>query len=670
MRNLCEWFKAHWYVYKLNYTAYHATSQAIKALAHLRSSIGTKALVKIALDEECIPDNRISACNTLGDLKDPTAVGALKALIPNRYIKLRVSAANALAELGQSHWRSYVIGDNSDFEAMGKSKDETIVQRLIDIVADSKNDDEVRSYAALGIGNAGLESGFQPLIKRLDSFSCKRRESVIEALGRLGNRKAIDHLVPYLDHHQPGVVGAAAKAIGALGGQDTSKQLLPLLVRKHKEIRLGSAEGLAKCGQTKWKNLVKGDDADFERLSKDCNPTLLKYLLGTFDYAPIQPEYHKARGYAIVRGLGRSRSAEAGEVLLAILNHKYNDEQLLHHIIDAIGELGGQVSTNQLFPVLFSVSAATRKKVANAMERCGCLKWKDTVRGDSSDFERLGASADEKTVSHLITLLESCRESDPALATSIVKGLAKAQNARSMPSLIDSLECDDPLRSHVIHALESIDPKWRSTEYARKRMEMLLGDIDRIPSFACVNSDDVGRFSNVITVALKVLLVMSPTFYNEPENHSRICAILKGIEDLQCFPRRDILKQIAPTWQPSDDVIRKLVCEFDRFVERLHERGWCDISFSAIGNLAWICNAEAGQRLVAFVENREHLSFKYLDAGLAAVDAIGSIKYMEGRVVLESILQRESCVVQSMRHRVEDALRVLKADLMDEDVAD
>ena len=77
--------------------------------------------------------------------------------------------------------------------------------------------DEIRAYAAEGLGNVGDVYAVDPLIEALSDDNVTVRRFAISALGHLRDARAIEGLITFLNDDEPDMRCAAVVALGELG---------------------------------------------------------------------------------------------------------------------------------------------------------------------------------------------------------------------------------------------------------------------------------------------------------------------------------------------------------------------------------------------------------------------------------------------------------------------
>lgn len=157
------------------------------------------------------------------------------------------------------------------------------------VAALGDRDADVRSAAALSLGELGLERAVPPLLACLDDREARVRQAAIVALGRLGlpsafeplaaaltdgspdvrfqaatslveidAARAFDPLLAALDDPDGEVVGAAALGLGAIGDRRAADPLVARLDHARRETRFEVAYALARLGDPRATPHVAG----------------------------------------------------------------------------------------------------------------------------------------------------------------------------------------------------------------------------------------------------------------------------------------------------------------------------------------------------------------------------------------------------------------------------
>lgn len=127
---------------------------------------------------------------------------------------------------------------------------------------DYQDDHNIRLAAATALGKIGDRRAVDPLIAALDDQG-RVKEVVVQALGEIGDPRAADPLITVLDDRDWEVKSTAAKALGKIG-EDRAIQPLIMILREQNEIvRWNAVEALETItGESygndipKWEQLI------------------------------------------------------------------------------------------------------------------------------------------------------------------------------------------------------------------------------------------------------------------------------------------------------------------------------------------------------------------------------------------------------------------------------
>lgn len=219
------------------------------ALGHLGGSGPLEPLLR-ALGEPS-PVLRSCAASALGRLGRAEALEPLVELLADPEGEVRRCAAQALYELGDKGWRNWIEGDDEDWLRLGHARDRR----------------------ALGVLRAVLKRGLDPAGRR----------KIAEALGRHGGEGALEPLTTLLDDGDPEVRARAAESLGQLDHPQAPDRAVAAAADLAPEVRLAAARALKKLGEPRWTELIRGDDEDFTRMSRDPDARLIEPLRRALD---------------------------------------------------------------------------------------------------------------------------------------------------------------------------------------------------------------------------------------------------------------------------------------------------------------------------------------------------------------------------------------------------
>ncbi len=130
-------------------------------------------------------------------------------------------------------------------EALGNLGDARAVEPLIKALGDG--DEDVRHAAAGALGKLGDIRAVEPLIKALGDGDGRVRREAARALGKLGDTRAVEPLIKALGGGDGRVRREAARALGKLGDARAVEPLINALLG-HRYVRYEAAKALGKPG--------------------------------------------------------------------------------------------------------------------------------------------------------------------------------------------------------------------------------------------------------------------------------------------------------------------------------------------------------------------------------------------------------------------------------------
>ncbi len=142
--------------------------------------------------------------------------------------------------------------------SLGLAKDSTSITDLTEIVADDKQDDELRGYAAVALGHIGIgdERVLRPIRRALKKRrSEKLRRATATALGMLSDHKAVSILMDELGKaRSQSAKGQVVVALANVGDERAIEPLIKLLRdgRQQDLTRALACAGLGIVGDVAW----------------------------------------------------------------------------------------------------------------------------------------------------------------------------------------------------------------------------------------------------------------------------------------------------------------------------------------------------------------------------------------------------------------------------------
>ena len=221
-------------------------ARAVDLVVKLRHPDTMRHLVTVLKDESEFA--RRSAVEVLNEIAEPGTIKYLLTALEDGDWWVRSRASDALAKIGGPKVMDAVlqlVGDKSDnirrsaIEILNQTKDERAVNHLITATQD--NDWWVRERAADALAEIRSEKAAPALLEMLNGDP-RSVPAALRALGRLGSSDVLPQLLPMLDRPEKDIRIEAVNAIGLLatsGSADTLKNRL-------RSMATGSDETIAK----------------------------------------------------------------------------------------------------------------------------------------------------------------------------------------------------------------------------------------------------------------------------------------------------------------------------------------------------------------------------------------------------------------------------------------
>ncbi len=141
----------------------------------------------------------------------------------------------------------YRTGAARAISSIVDAEDAEAIPTLLEMTRDE--DDDVRTWAAIGLGKIGDPQAVPALIETLKDSSNEVRRASAEALGAIGDPQAVPALIEVLKDENSLVRGYSAKALGAIGDPQAVPALIEAIKDTSKDIRQEAAESLVRIGK-------------------------------------------------------------------------------------------------------------------------------------------------------------------------------------------------------------------------------------------------------------------------------------------------------------------------------------------------------------------------------------------------------------------------------------
>jgi len=256
-------------------------ARAVDLVVKLRHPDTMKHLVNVLKDESEFA--RRSAVEVLNEIAEPTTVKALLMALEDGDWWVRSRASDALAKIGGPKVMDAVlqlVGDKNEnirrsaIEILNQTKDERAVDYLIKATRD--NDWWVRERAADALAEIRSEKAAPALIEMLTG-DARSVPAALRALGRLGSSAVLPQLLPMLDRPEKDIRIEAVNAIGHLATSDSADTLKNRL----RSLATGSDETIAKVAAQAMSRIesIAGTSASAPELRADAPGEAAKTLL-------------------------------------------------------------------------------------------------------------------------------------------------------------------------------------------------------------------------------------------------------------------------------------------------------------------------------------------------------------------------------------------------------
>jgi len=191
------------------------------------------------------PRARANAARALGDVTEAgerrRAVEALIAALEDDLPEVRMEACSSLGELREP------------------AAVQVLIKRLDDGIA------AVRQHAAIALGSIGDVAAFAPLAQALVEGPADLRFQAATSLAEIDAARAFDPIAKALDDKDPQVVAAPALSLGAIGDRKAQELLAPKLAHADAGARFDVAYALAELGDARGRDVLAAAVTDPER---------------------------------------------------------------------------------------------------------------------------------------------------------------------------------------------------------------------------------------------------------------------------------------------------------------------------------------------------------------------------------------------------------------------
>jgi HEAT repeat protein len=235
-------------------------------------------------------DECIEAATGLQELGGPRALKALAAAKDHPIPRVRLAVANALNALGSSDAVAIIAAlageESTRCAALSRLVELGVAgsrDRLAALLEQGSLQGSAEVSPALALARAGDGRAVGPLLRCLEREGASdswNRISILEALGQLGDPRALPALLPLLESGSGPIVEAAARAVGSIGGPEAIAALVKALDATDSwSLRVVAAESLGRTtgpsALEALKAAVRDDPTDAVRAAAEHSLRLL-----------------------------------------------------------------------------------------------------------------------------------------------------------------------------------------------------------------------------------------------------------------------------------------------------------------------------------------------------------------------------------------------------------
>jgi HEAT repeat protein len=354
---------------------------------------------------------RKAAAEALGKLGDVRAIEPLTIALKDEDKDVRRTAADALEAL---HWQPH--------------KDEASAYYWIS----KKN---IAPCAEIG------EPAVFPLIRVLAERDPDDCRAAAEALGRIGDPRAVEPLIGVVRESGWGFIGStAAEALSRMGSEG-AEQLLGLLADPSTDVRLTAVRALGGLGDPQAVEPLHRALSDADRDVRQAAAVALGKLGGAAVGALIDALQDKAVAAHAIQALAAIGDVRALPPLIAALRDESYGVRVA--AVDAIGSFGG-MALDPLIDALRVPNRNARRAAAETLDKLGWQPGADATGTDywiaKQNWDRCVANKDAAVAPLAAMLHDPDAETRKACAVC----LGKIGDRRAFDPLVAGLQDEDP----------------------------------------------------------------------------------------------------------------------------------------------------------------------------------------------------------------------------------
>ncbi len=364
-------------------------------------------------------EQRQIAAQALGNTHDPRVVAPLIAALQDDEDGVCKAAAYALGKLGDANAIEPLI------KILGSGKDflrSTVADVLVEyydipwaphLVRIWSRESEIREAAANALGDIGDLRAVDPLVEAILIGDSRVRFVAIKALGKLGSPQAVNPLMIAITDEDSIVRQAAADALVQIDNLGVAHHIANLR-DQNSNVRLAAVRSIEEAGDSRAAGSLFVSLLDEDKRVRDAAIKVLNKF-GDVIIPPLVSALHdddnniREEG---VRALGEVRDPRVIDPLIIAL--KDRNYHVRHEAVRTLGRLKAQRAVNSLIESLWDEEQEVRIVAIEALENIG----------------------DSRAVEALVTILN---EDDDVLRRVAARTLGTIGDPRSVKSLVGAL---------------------------------------------------------------------------------------------------------------------------------------------------------------------------------------------------------------------------------------
>ena len=238
---------------------------ALSALQRMDGPIDIERVAPLLRDPEIDVLNR--AIDVVIKANHPDTMKYLIEILKDENENARRAAVEVLNEVGNAQSVKYLLGSLKDSDwwvrsraadALGKIGGPKVIDAVLQLVRDK--DEDIRRAAIEILNQTKDERAVDSLIQATRDSDWWVSERAVDALAEIGSKRAVPRLMEML--HTPASGKATpivVRALGKLGDSKLVDELLPLIARPEREIRIEAIQALSKLADEARADQVRSE---------------------------------------------------------------------------------------------------------------------------------------------------------------------------------------------------------------------------------------------------------------------------------------------------------------------------------------------------------------------------------------------------------------------------